>query len=257
MNLELNGRTALVMGSSRGLGRACAEALAREGAHVILTGRQEATLQAGCAAIRAAGGSASFHVADFQNADAALDGIADLGEIDIVVTNCGGPPPGPIATVNIADMGRHFDAMVRVPVAVASTFLPGMRQRGFGRIINIVSSGVIQPIANLGLSNMLRPAILGWAKTLAAEVAADGVTVNSVVPGRIHTERVDELDAAAAKRQGRSPEEVARASRENIPMKRYGKPEEFANAVAFLAGSRASYMTGGLIRVDGGLIAAI
>ncbi|MBB2166066.1 SDR family oxidoreductase [Gluconacetobacter sp. 1b LMG 1731] len=257
MNLQLEGRAALVMGSSRGLGRACAKALAREGAHVILTGRHEATLQAGCTAIQEEGGSASFRVVDFQDTERAMQHIAGLGDIDIVVTNCGGPPPGPIATVNIADLGRHFDTMVRVPVAVASTFLPGMRQRGFGRIINIVSSGVIQPIANLGLSNMLRPAILGWAKTLAAEVAADGVTVNSVVPGRIHTERVDELDAAAAKRQGRSPEDVARASRENIPMKRYGRPDEFSNAVAFLASDRASYMTGGLIRVDGGLIAAI
>lgn len=257
MNLELKGRTALVMGSSRGLGRACAEALAREGAHVILTGRQEATLQPACDAIRASGGSASLCVVDFQNLENVIAALSTVSDVDIVVTNCGGPPPGPIATVDIGSLGRHFDAMVRVPVAVASTYLPGMRERGFGRILNIVSSGVIQPIANLGLSNMMRPAIVGWAKTLAAEVAADGVTVNSVVPGRIHTERVDELDAAAAKRRGLTPEQVAQASRSAIPMQRYGNPHEFADTITFLASGRASYITGSLVRVDGGLIAAI
>ncbi|GEB36085.1 3-oxoacyl-ACP reductase [Gluconacetobacter liquefaciens] len=245
------------MGSSRGLGKACAEALAREGAHVILTGRKKETLQAACDAIRTSGGSASLCVADFQNLENVAAALSSIDSVDIVITNCGGPPPGPIAAVDIATLGRHFDTMVRVPVAIASKYLPGMRERGFGRILNIVSSGVLQPIANLGLSNMLRPAIVGWAKTLAAEVAADGVTVNSVVPGRIHTERVDELDAAAAKRRGLTPEQIAQASRSAIPMQRYGDPAEFAETLTFLASRRASYITGSLVRVDGGLIAAI
>lgn len=132
-----------------------------------------------------------------------------------------------------------------------------MRTRGFGRVINLVSSGVAQPIPNLGLSNALRASIVGWAKTLAGEVAKDGVTVNCVLPGRIHTSRVDELDAAAAMRAGSTPEEVAQSSRATIPMGRYGDPQEFADVVTFLASARASYVTGSQIRVDGGFIRSI
>jgi 3-oxoacyl-[acyl-carrier protein] reductase len=147
--------------------------------------------------------------------------------------------------------------MVSGPLAIASALVPGMRTRNFGRVIAIVSSGVQQPIPNLGISNALRASVVGWAKTLAGEVAADGVTVNCVVPGRIHTARVDELDAAAAKRAGKTPEAVAEASRATIPMARYGDPGEFADAVAFLASARASYITGTTLRVDGGMIRGI
>jgi 3-oxoacyl-[acyl-carrier protein] reductase len=257
MDLELNGRRAFVMGASRGLGKACAMSLAREGASVVLTGRNADALAESCETIRAEGGIASYQVVDFEDAGGLSAALASVGDVDVVVTNCGGPPPGKMAEVSDEALVRYFDLIVRVPVRVTSTFLPGMRTRNFGRIINIVSSGVIQPIGNLGLSNMLRPSIVGWAKTLASEVASDGVTVNSVVPGRIHTQRVDELDAAAARRQGRTAAEVAQASRDGIPMKRYGRSEEFADAVAFLASARASYITGSLIRVDGGSIAAI
>src|SRR3546814_493803 len=132
--------------------------------------------------------------------------------------------------------------------------LPAMLERGWGRIITIASSGVEQPIPNLALSNGIRMAVLGWSKTLAGEVAAQGITVNMVLPGRIHTDRVDQLDLVAAEKQGKSRDEVARASQATIPMGRYGRPEEFADAVTFLASTRAGYITGAKLRVDGGMI---
>ncbi|MCE2563252.1 SDR family oxidoreductase [Komagataeibacter sp. FNDCF1] len=256
MDMGIAGRLALVMGSSQGLGLASAQALAREGARVILTGRDAARLEAACATIRATGGTVEARVVDF--ADAAqvatlLEGLADTA-IDILVTNGGGPPPGPIADVAPEVWQAQFDRMVTVPLRIVQAVLPGMRARGWGRIVNIVSSGVVQPIPNLGISNTLRMGLIGWAKTLATEVAADGVTVNSVVPGRIHTTRVDQLDAAAAGRTGKTVEEVAAASRATIPMRRYGHPDEFAAAVCFLSSAVASYMTGSMMRVDGGMI---
>jgi 3-oxoacyl-[acyl-carrier protein] reductase len=135
--------------------------------------------------------------------------------------------------------------------------LPDMLERGWGRIISIVSSGVEQPIANLALSNGIRAAIVGWSKTLATEVASRGVTVNVVLPGRIHTDRVDQLDQAAAQKQGKSTADIARESAASIPAGRYGRPDEFGDVVAFLASTRASYITGAKIRVDGGMIRAI
>ncbi|NHN89784.1 SDR family oxidoreductase [Acetobacter conturbans] len=257
MDLNLKNKRALVMGSSRGLGNACALSLAQEGVNVILTGRTEDALAASCKEIISSGGSAEYRVVDFGNVLRISQDLADLGDVDIVVTNCGGPPAGPVAGLTDESIEKCFESMVRVPLAVVGMFLPGMRERKFGRIINIASSGVIQPIANLGLSNMLRPALVGWAKTMASEVASDGVTVNTVVPGRIHTQRVDQLDMAAAARQGKSVDEVSAASRARIPMQRYGEPSEFADMVTFLSSPKAGYVTGSLVRVDGGLIASV
>ena len=258
MDLGLSGRTALVLGSSQGLGHAIARTLAGEGAGVILTGRSAEKLERAAAEI-GSGAKGRTEVADLAVAASVQALIERLkGEaIDILVLNGGGPPPGPVAAVETEVWNRQFAAMVSGPLAIASALVPGMRTRGFGRVVAIVSSGVQQPIPNLGISNALRASVVGWAKTLAGEVAADGVTVNCVVPGRIHTSRVDELDAAAAKRAGKTPESVAEASRATIPMARYGDPQEFADAVAFLASARASYITGTTLRVDGGMIRGI
>jgi len=140
---------------------------------------------------------------------------------------------------------------------IAGLVLPGMRERGWGRILAIASSGVVQPIPNLVISNALRSSIVGWSKTLASEVAKDGVTVNLVLPGRIQTDRVEELDAANAKAQGRSVEDIAAAARAAIPAGRYGRVEEFADVVCFLASEQASYITGSMIRVDGGAVRSV
>ncbi|SEQ28442.1 3-oxoacyl-[acyl-carrier protein] reductase [Faunimonas pinastri] len=258
MDLGLKGRTALVLGSSQGLGHAVARSLVEEGAQVILTGRSAEKLASAAAELGAADAvrTEELDLADPASVQALIGKLGDQ-VIDILVLNGGGPPPGPVADVQSEEWRRQFAAMVEAPLAIAGAVLPGMRARRFGRVIALVSSGVQQPIPNLGISNTLRASIIGWAKTLAGEVAADGVTVNSVVPGRIHTARVDQLDAAAAKRTNRTAGEVAEASRNSIPMKRYGKPQEFADAVAFLASERASYITGTTLRVDGGMIAGI
>ncbi|TBW35363.1 SDR family oxidoreductase [Siculibacillus lacustris] len=259
MDLGLKGRRALVLGASRGLGRAIAVTLAAEGASVVLCGRNREALAEVAATIAGAGGDATpltLDLADRAGVDAALATLGDVG-IDILINNGGGPPPGPVASVESDVWSRQFEVMVNALFRVTAHVLPGMRARQWGRIVNIVSSGVVQPIPNLGISNALRASVVGWAKTLAGEVAADGVTVNSVLPGRIHTERVDSLDAAAATRSGKTVAEIAAASRATIPAGRYGTPQEFADVVAFLASERASYVTGALMRVDGGAIRSI
>jgi 3-oxoacyl-[acyl-carrier protein] reductase len=260
MNLNIKGRKALILGSSQGLGFAIANTLAQEGASVILAGRSADRLRNAAAEIRAKTDQiVETEVVNFSD-PASLDGWLiriSAYDIDILVNNGGGPPPGAIASVSGDVWSQQFETMVNAPFRVTAALLPGMRARKWGRIVNVVSSGVVQPIPNLGISNTLRLSILGWAKTLAGEVAADGVTVNSVIPGRIHTTRVDELDAAAAVRSGKTPEAVAEASRATIPIGRYGRPEEFADAVAFLASGRAGYITGTTLRVDGGMVRSI
>lgn len=261
MDLGLQGKRALVLGSSRGLGLAIARSLAAEGAAVTLCGRRREVLAEVVAELVAQGAQADYLVLDLADATqrrAALEGLLAEGRgYDILINNGGGPAPGAVSAVKTAQWQGAFDSMVSPLFEITAALLPGMRERGWGRVINVVSSGVVQPIANLGISNTLRASIIGWAKTLAGEVAAEGVTVNSVIPGRIATARVGELDEAAAKRTGSTAEAVAEASRNTIPVRRYGDPAEFADAVAFLASARAGYITGTSLRVDGGLIRSI
>ena len=180
-----------------------------------------------------------------------------MGSIDILVNNSGGPPTGMPSTVSAEEMSAQFEKMVRPLIAITLALLPAMRQRGWGRILTIASSGVVQPIPHLPISNSLRASLVGFMKTLAGEVAKDGITVNVLAPGRIATDRTRSLDAALAKRTSRSEEDVARESAAAIPAGRYGTVEEFGAVAAFLASVPASYVTGSIIRVDGGAIRSI
>jgi 3-oxoacyl-[acyl-carrier protein] reductase len=260
MDLGLQNRRALVTGASRGLGRAIASTLAGEGADVIAVARNLERLKDLVAShpTEASGaGSITAVTCDLANS-AAIDGLGELLQgIDILVINTGGPPPGPAADTPDTVWSGQFEAMFLSAVRLTRLALPGMRKRGFGRVLAVVSSGVIQPIPNLGVSNALRGALVGWAKTLAGEVAGQGITVNCIAPGRIATDRVAELDQGRAQRDGIDVAQVERESRAAIPIGRYGQAAEFASVAAFLASPRASYMTGGVIRVDGGMIRSL
>ncbi|HWM66163.1 MAG TPA: SDR family oxidoreductase [Steroidobacteraceae bacterium] len=257
MDLGLKRRRAVVTGASRGIGRAIASALAAEGADVVAAARNAQKLKDLAASVAAETGSITAHAADMSQADA-IQGLAgELEKADILVFNTGGPPFGTAAEITDASWTAQFEAMFLSAIRLTRLALPGMRQRRFGRIMLVVSSGVIQPIPNLALSNALRSGLVGWAKTLASEVAADGVTVNCLAPGRIATDRIVEFDEARARREGITVEQAQKAATATIPAGRYGEADEFAAMAAFLASPRASYMTGGIIRIDGGMIRSV
>lgn len=263
MDLQLRGKRALVLASSRGLGAGIAETLAAEGAHVMVTGRDKTRLAELCAQLNARdmGGKAKFVCADMAESSA-VEALAhavdtEFDGLDILVNNSSGPAGGPVSATRPEQWLASFTMMVENIISLTNMVLPGMRERKWGRILTLASSGVEQPITNLGLSNTLRSALVGWSKTLAGEIAGDGVTANILIPGRIHTQRVDELDAAAAARTGTTAEAAAAASRASIPIGRYGRVEEFAATAAFLVSGPASYITGARIRCDGGYIKSI
>ena len=249
MDFGLTGKKALVIGASRGLGAASATLLAAEGAHVIAASRS------GTAPADDMEGVA-LNLSDAASVEAMTKRIADEG-VDILINNCGGPPAGPAKGQSTAAWQTAFDAMATPLFQLTEAALPGMTARGWGRIVTIGSSGVIQPISGLALSNGVRGAIAGWSKTLASEVAEAGITVNMVLPGRIATDRVAELDSSTAKKSGLTIEDVQKASHKTIPVGRYGAPEEFGAVVAFLCSQQAGYVTGSMIRVDGGMIRGI
>ena len=252
MDLELRSRRAVVTGASRGIGRAIALALAAEGAGVVAVARNQGKLQE--LTTLAGRGTITAHVADVSQPAAIAGLTAELEQADILVFNTGGPPFGTAAEITDASWSAQFEAMFLSAIRLVRPALPGMRKRGFGRILLVVSSGVIQPIPNLAISNALRSALVGWAKTLANEVAGEGVTVNCLAPGRIATDRVIEFDRNRAQREGATLEQVQKQSRATIPTGRYGEPDEFAAVAAFLASPRSSYVTGSVIRIDGGML---
>lgn len=261
MDLGLRGRTALVLGSGGGLGRAIAKALAQEGAKVALADVNEASLDQTLKEVLALGAQGlalHWDISDLALIDSKVRQIEErFGPVDVLVNNTGGPPPTPASGQDPQVWTRNFQSMVLSVIALTDRVLPGMRSAKWGRIITSTSSGVIAPIPNLAISNSLRMSLVGWSKTLAREVAADGVTANVVLPGRIATDRIKRLDAAKAEREGRPVEDVSAESTASIPVGRYGRPEEYANVVAFLASEQASYVTGSTVRVDGGLLANI
>jgi 3-oxoacyl-[acyl-carrier protein] reductase len=246
MDMGLKGKRALVLGASRGLGAAIARALADEGAEVIAAARQagnEPDLR-----------YETLDLADPASIDALLERLVALGGVDVLVNNSGGPAAGPAHGAGAKAWQDAFSAMAVSIFSITDALLPMMVEKGWGRVITLGSSGVEQPIPNLALSNGVRGAIAGWSKTLAAEVAAYGVTVNMVLPGRIDTDRVRELDGIKSQKTGASLEAVKQNSQKEIPAGRYGTPQEFAAAVTFLASAQAGYVTGSMLRVDGGLI---
>ena len=261
MDLGLQGKTALVLAGSKGLGKAVAMALAAEGVHVAISGRTEATLTQTAAEIQQLGGSTFPLIWDVGDLDQLDSKVAEVekhfGPIDILFNNTGGPPPTPAAGQSIDVWSNNFRSMVLSVIAVTDRVLPGMRARQWGRIITSTSSGVESPIPNLAISNTLRISLVGWSKTLSQEVAKEGITANILIPGRIATDRLRSLDEARSKRESRSLQDIEKDNLAVIPMGRYGDPFEYGSAAAFLASECASYITGSIIRVDGGLIAGI
>jgi 3-oxoacyl-[acyl-carrier protein] reductase len=261
MDLGLNGKTALVLGAGGGLGSAIAATLAREGARIAAADIDEGALDRTVKAIAAAGGQTlalPFDLASLAAIEPAIAKMeAAIGPADILINNTGGPPPTPAAGQASELWMKSFQQMVLSVIALTDRVLPGMRSRKWGRIVTSTSSGVVAPIPNLGISNALRLSLVGWSKTLAREVARDGITANIVLPGRVATGRIKFLDEQKAKREGRPVEDIVAESTSSIPAGRYGEPQEYADVVAFLASARASYVTGSVIRVDGGLIASI
>jgi 3-oxoacyl-[acyl-carrier protein] reductase len=261
MDLSIKNKTALVLGGGGGLGSAVATILAQEGANIALGDIDPKAMESVAAAVRDYGVKAQplvWDLADLNTIDQNVTSIESmLGPVDILINITGGPPPTPAAGQATDLWMKHFQAMVLSVISVTDRVLPGMRERKWGRIITSTSSGVVQPIPNLGISNALRMSLVGWSKTLAKEIGKDGVTTNIVIPGRIATGRIRFLDEQKAKREGRTIEEVSAESTASIPLGRYGEPQEYAKAVAFLAGAPASYITGSMLRIDGGLIAGI
>lgn len=256
MDLGLEGKRALVLAASRGLGLGIARALSAEGCQVLICGRTEERLKANVEEMRAAGGKADYLAADLADAhfvDRITHALHDkLGGIDILVNNTGGPTPGTAEDMDAEKLYNFFQTMVVRVITLTNTLLPLMKTQGFGRIVTVASSGVFEPIPNLALSNTLRGALVGWNKTLATEVGSYGITANMLLPGRIHTDRIDELDGANAAKAGKSLDEVRAQSIKSIPAGRLGKVEEFGATAAFLCSTQASYITGSMIRVDGG-----
>ena len=262
MDLGLKNKVALVAASSQGLGRAVAEELAAEGASLVLCARDSRTLAETAASIAE---KTNAHVlAVPADVTVAKDikrlvdaGNEKFGRIDILVTNAGGPPAGRFEQLTHQQWEDAIRLTLLSAVELTRQVLPGMKERRWGRIINITSIAVKQPVENLLLSNSLRAGLTGFARTLANEVAPDGITVNNVLPGYTRTERLDELAQMMAEKQGISSSEFRGKWEKEIPMGRLGEPREFAAMVTFLASERASYVTGTSIQVDGGWIRSL
>ncbi|MFG0283226.1 MAG: SDR family oxidoreductase [Phycisphaerales bacterium JB039] len=256
MDMSLKGRRAVVCGSTQGIGRAAAIELAELGATVTLLARDEGALRSAAAELPAPQQQRhGFEIADFAEPEqvrAAAERIARAGAVHILVNNTGGPPGGPITDADPAAFERGFRMHIINNQLLAQALIPGMKEAGFGRIINIISTSVKAPIPGLGVSNTIRGAVASWAKTLAGELAPFGITVNNVLPGFTDTARLASLFEARAQRSGSTADDEREQMRASIPAGRIGRPEEIAAAIAFLASPAASYINGINLPVDGG-----
>ena len=262
MDLGLKDRVALVAAASKGIGFAVARELAREGARLFLCSRDEKRAVEAAQKIQNETGATVAGIGADVTDDQAMErfvsfGRERTGRIDILVTNAGGPPAGTFDQTDLALFRRAFELNALSAIRLAKLVLPGMQQQKWGRIINITSVSAKQPIDGLILSNTVRAGLTGWAKTVATEVAADGVTVNNVAPGYTLTERQEELAQARSQALGKSKEEIIASWATQGPMRRIGRPEEIAAAIAFLASERASYITGVTLQVDGGWVRSL
>jgi 3-oxoacyl-[acyl-carrier protein] reductase len=261
MDFGLEGKTALVVASSQGLGKAIAAQLVNEGANVMLTSRDEEKLLKVKEQLQQEGkGNVSFFRCDITKPGDIKALVQktreDLGKIDILINNAGGPPGGTFDAFDDEDWQKAFELNLLSYIRLIREVLPDLKKAG-GRIINIASSSIKQPIPGLILSNTFRLGVVGLAKSLAEELAPYNILVNTVAPGRVATDRVAFLDQLKADKQGLSKEEVEKASKKQIPLGRYGDPEEFAKVVTFLASNASSYVTGSSLLVDGGMVKSI
>jgi 3-oxoacyl-[acyl-carrier protein] reductase len=262
MDLHLKGKIAMVGGASKGLGFAVARALALEGAHVSLASRGREAVSAAAEKIQKESGSPTMgHAADLSDPGGIDEWFketsARFGGVDLLFTNTGGPPAGAALTFDDAGWRNAFDLLVLSAIRTVRLAVPVMQSRGGGAILMGTSSSVKEPIANLALSNVLRASVAALAKTLALELAPSRIRVNNLIPGRIDTDRLRQLDEISAKRAGISQDEQQKRAVATIPMGRYGHPDEFGRAAAFLLSDAAAYITGASIQVDGGLIRGV
>jgi 3-oxoacyl-[acyl-carrier protein] reductase len=253
MDLGLEGKVVWVTGASSGLGRATAEALAREGARVAVSARRRDLLDEVAAGLATPGRAFPLDITDRQAVtDTAGLVEADLGPIEILVANAGGPPPGTFETTSDEDFRAGYELTLESAWNLVRAVTPAMTRRGRGVVIFITSWSTKEVIDGLFLSNVMRAAVMGMAKSMSKDLGPKGLRVLCVAPGRIATERIEELDELTAQRTGNTIEEVRAASEGRVPLRRYGRPEEIADVIAFLASERASYVTGTTVVVDGG-----
>ncbi|MFH1052590.1 MAG: SDR family oxidoreductase [bacterium] len=262
MQINLNNKTALVCGSSQGIGKAIAIQFANSGANVVMMARSEELLKDNLKELANNGSQKhSYICADFSEPEKAVSKIGEFlvmnGSIDILVNNSGGPAPGKISDAGQESLLDAFNQHVIASQLITKKLIPGMIANNFGRIINIISVGLKQPIENLGVSNVIRGAMASWAKTLSRELAPHGITVNNILPGYTLTSRLTSLFENRAKQQGKTFQEISDGIKANVPSGRFAEPEELAYAACFLASDFASYITGINLPVDGGFLSCL
>ena len=261
MDLGLKGKVAMVGGASRGLGYAVAEALAREGAIVSISSTTQASIDEAGKRLSALGAQVLAMPVDVRNADQIAawgqKTVEKFGGIDLLFSNAGGPPSGEAVSFDDAAWQNAIDLLLLSTIRMVRAAVPSMKQRGGGSILMSTSASVKEPIPNLGLSTVLRASVSALAKTLALELAADKIRVNQIIPGRIDTDRVKQLDEIAGKKQGITADQAKAKSMATIPMGRYGEAPEYGRVAAFLMSDAAGYMTGATVQVDGGLIRSV